>query len=67
MTTFTTEDRERASKLVEEAPYHPGYEDAIVDNHVNNWIVEHLEYRNRHLDTAKKIIEFIKSENVKRR
>jgi hypothetical protein len=29
MTTFTTEDRKNA-KLVEEAPYHPGYEDAVV-------------------------------------
>ena len=29
MTTFTSEDREQA-KLVEEAPYHPGYEDAVV-------------------------------------
>ena len=31
MTTFTTEDRNNASKLVEEAPFHPGYEDAAVD------------------------------------
>ena len=47
MTTFTSEDRENAvrktkasqevfnklkqSKLVSEAPYHPGYEDAVVD------------------------------------
>jgi hypothetical protein len=29
MTTFTTEDRKNA-KLVEEAPYHFGYEDAVV-------------------------------------
>lgn len=29
MTTFTSEDRENA-KLVDEAPYHPGYEDAVV-------------------------------------
>lgn len=29
MTKFTTSDRENA-KLVEEAPYHPGYEDAVV-------------------------------------
>ena len=28
MTTFTTEDLENAKKLAEEAPYHPGYEDA---------------------------------------
>lgn len=30
MTTFTSEDRENANKLVEEAPYNPGYEDAVV-------------------------------------
>ena len=31
MTTFTSEDRNNATKLVEEAPFHPGYEDAAVD------------------------------------
>lgn len=31
MTTFTSEDRNNASKLVEEAPFHPGYEDAAVN------------------------------------
>ena len=34
MTTFTSEDLANAvanSKLVEEAPYHPGYEDAAVN------------------------------------
>ena len=31
MTTFTSEDLKNATKLVEEAPYHPGYEDAAVD------------------------------------
>ena len=30
MTTFTSEDRENAKKLVDEAPYHPGYEEAVV-------------------------------------
>jgi GTP cyclohydrolase I len=30
MTSFTSEDRINASKLVEEAPYHPGYEDAAM-------------------------------------
>ena len=29
MTSFTSEDRINATKLVEEAPYHPGYEDAV--------------------------------------
>ena len=32
MTSFTSEDRENAKKLVEEAPYHPGYEDAAMGN-----------------------------------
>ena len=31
MTSFTTEDRINANKLVEEAPYHPGYEDAAMN------------------------------------
>jgi GTP cyclohydrolase I len=31
LTTFTSEDRNNATKLVEEAPFHPGYEDAAVD------------------------------------
>jgi hypothetical protein len=31
MTTFTSDDRNEAyQKKVEEAPYHPGYEDAVV-------------------------------------
>lgn len=29
MTTFTSEDRFNASKYVDEAPYHPGYEGVI--------------------------------------
>lgn len=55
MTTFTTEDR-----LVAEAPYHPGYEDAVVDKSSGNLIAEYLTYKTRHLNTSKKIIEFIK-------
>jgi hypothetical protein len=62
MTTFTTEDR-----LVAEAPYHPGYEDAVVDGVVSNWITEHLAYRQRHLNTSKQIVEFIKHEYHTRR
>jgi GTP cyclohydrolase I len=31
MTSFTTEDRISANKLVEDAPYHPGYEDAAMN------------------------------------
>ena len=29
MTTFTSEDRINATKILDEAPYHPGYEDVI--------------------------------------
>ena len=32
MTSFTSEDRINASKLVDEAPFHPGYEDAAIGN-----------------------------------
>lgn len=32
MTSFTSEDRENAKKLVDEAPFHPGYEDAAMGN-----------------------------------
>ena len=51
--------------LVAEAPYHPGYEDAVVEKHVNNWITEHLAYRNRHMGTANKIVQFIKNSQRK--
>lgn len=32
MTTFTSEDRQSAQKFVDEAPYHPGYEDAVIED-----------------------------------
>ena len=32
MTTFTTEDLKNSKKMVDEAPYHPGSEDAVIDN-----------------------------------
>ena len=35
MTTFTSEDLANAKKLVEEAPFHPGYEDAAVNPNEN--------------------------------
>jgi hypothetical protein len=64
MTTFTTEDRERAIKIVQEAPYHPGYEDAAMDRQqVNPLMVELEEYRktrDRHFKTAQHIIQFLK-------
>lgn len=31
MTTFISEDRDNASKYIDEAPYHPGYEGVIPD------------------------------------
>ena len=65
MTTFTTEDRENAKKLVEEAPYHPGYEDAIVikptweEKPLSEEIEELYAWKKRHLNTAKKIVDFM--------
>jgi GTP cyclohydrolase I len=35
LTTFTSEDLANAKKLVEEAPFHPGYEDAAVNPNEN--------------------------------
>jgi hypothetical protein len=67
MTTFTTEDREKAQKLVNEAPYHPGYEDAVVikptyqeEEPLSEQITELFKFRDRHLNTSKKIVEFMK-------
>jgi hypothetical protein len=53
------------NEYVKEAPYHPGYEDAVVDGVVTNWITEHLEYKQRHLNTAKNIVKFIKASNAR--
>jgi len=53
------------NEYVKEAPYHPGYEDAVVDGIVNNWITEYLEYKQRHLNTAKNIVKFIKASNAR--
>ncbi len=56
------------NKFVEEAPYHPGYEDAVIGD-VNyhehesrnaKMMNELLTFRARHLATAAKIIEFMK-------
>jgi len=35
MTTFTSEDRINATKILDEAPYHPGYEGVIPDPQLN--------------------------------
>lgn len=45
---------------VAEAPYHPGYEDAAVGDNSKTLFSEYLEYKTRHLNTSKKIIEFMK-------
>ena len=55
------------NEYVKEAPYHPGYEDAVVDGVVTNWITEHLEYKQRHLNTAKNIVHFIRESNRTKR
>jgi hypothetical protein len=61
MTTFTTEDR-----LVAEAPYHPGYEDAVIGESAKSYIDEYLNYKNRHVQTSRKIVEFIKARSFGR-
>lgn len=52
--------------LVAEAPYHPGYEDAIipVPAPISNEMKEWRTYKDRHLATSKKIVEFMKNGNV---
>jgi hypothetical protein len=63
MTTFTTEDRKAA--------YDPGLtcvvpssatgmEDFVSEENVKSWLEEYQEYKTRHLNTSKKIIEFMK-------
>ena len=49
--------------LVAEAPYHPGYEDAVINppTTLSAEITELFEYKKRHVNTSKKIIEFLKS------
>lgn len=56
--------------LVAEAPYHPGYEDAVIEKPRQNYHVhedtlakeinELFEVKNRHITTSTKIIEFLK-------
>lgn len=52
------------SKLVQEAPYHPGYEDASFEASENPMVTELNQYRKmnaRYMETAKKIVEFLGS------
>ena len=50
--------------LVAEAPYHPGYEDAIIESKkltiLSKEFDELLKVKDRHVATSKKIIEFLK-------
>lgn len=50
--------------LVAEAPYHPGYEDAIipVPATIGNELKEWRTYKDRHIATSIKIIEFLKGD-----
>lgn len=52
------------SKLVQEAPYYPGYEDASFEASENPMVTELNQYRKmntRYMETAKKIVEFLGS------
>ena len=82
MTTFTSEDRSNATKFLDEAPYHPGYEGVIPDTQLKldlpnteeqnsllrkrileleQELKEYQSYKERHFNTAQKIIEFLKT------
>lgn len=82
MNTFTSEDRDNASKYIDEAPYHPGYEGVIPDPQLKldlpnteeqnsllrkrileleEELKEYRSFKNRHSNTAQKIIDFIKT------
>lgn len=48
--------------LVAEAPYHPGYEDAVIiqEPPLSKEIDELFRVKKRHIATSKKIIDFLK-------
>jgi hypothetical protein len=50
--------------LVAEAPYHPGYEDAVIESKrltiLSKEFDELLKVKDRHVTTSAKIIEFLK-------
>lgn len=53
---------------VKEAPYHPGYEDAVIGGEKNSSLfAEYLAFKERHMNTAKNIIQFIKESNKNKR
>ena len=52
--------------LVAEAPYHPGYEDAVIESKkltiLSKEFDELLKVKDRHVSTSKKIIDFLKGD-----
>ena len=62
MTTFTTEDRANATKFVDEAPYHPGYEGVIPDTQLkldlHNTEDQNSLLRKRILELEKELEEY---------
>ena len=54
-----------SNEYVQEAPYHPGYEDASFKKEVSPQIAELMEYRKmtaRHLQFSNTIVQFCKSD-----
>ena len=62
MTTFTSEDRANATKFVDEAPYHPGYEGVIPNTQLeldlNNTEDQNSLLRKRILELEKELEEY---------
>jgi len=62
MTTFTTEDRANATKFVDEAPYHPGYEGVIpntqLELNLHNTEDQNSLLRKRILELEKELEEY---------
>jgi len=62
MTTFTSEDRANATKFVDEAPYHPGYEGVIHDTQLkldlHNTEDQNSLLRKRILELEKELEEY---------
>ena len=53
------------NKFVDEAPYHPGYEDAAFKGNVSPLVLELERFRksnSRYLDFANTIVDFCKTE-----
>jgi hypothetical protein len=54
-----------SNQYVDEAPYHPGYEDAAFKKELSPQIAELMEYRKmsaRHLQFSNTIVQFCKSD-----